>query len=132
MIRSIFFGIRLNIWKNRNQSESNSLYLSIQILQYEFLGPIRLSEWGPPMEKVVYLIMSRDKDRFNIIYADECEKTEKNDFFTQNDQFKCWIKNGGYEENLYLCIFPMFDSEPHERKRVLDKIISGYNPICNQ
>ncbi|MDX1533798.1 MAG: hypothetical protein R3230_06315, partial [Nitrosopumilaceae archaeon] len=62
--------------------------MSIQILQYEFLGPIRLSEWGPPMEKVVYLIMSRDKDRFNIIYADECEKTEKNDFFTQNDQFK--------------------------------------------
>ena len=96
------------------------------------MGPIRLSEWGPPMEKVVYLIMSRDKDRFNIIYADECEKTEKNDFFTQNDQFKCWIKNGGYEENLYLSIFPMFEADEHDRKRVVEKIISGYKPICNQ
>lgn len=76
--------------------------------------------------------MARDKDKFNIIFADDCEKTEKNDFFTQNDQFTCWIKNGGYEENLYLSIFPMFDSEPNDRKRVLEKIISGYKPICNQ
>ena len=131
-MRSIILPLEEKVKKNKNQSATKSLCLSIQILQYEFLGPIRLSEWGPPMEKVVYLIMSRDKDRFSIIYADDCEKTEKNDFFTQNDQFKCWIKNGGYEENLYLAILPMFDSEDVERKRVLNKIISGYKPICNQ
>ena len=118
--------------KSRNQSITKSFYLSIQILQYEFLGPIRLSEWGPPMEKVVYLIMSREKDRFNIIYADECEKTEKTDFFTQNEKFKCWLQHGGREDNLYLCIFPMFEAEEYDRKRVVDKIISGYKPPCNQ
>ena len=84
------------------------------------------------MEKVVYLIMSRDKDRFNIIYADECEKTEKTDFFIKNDKFKCWLQNGGREENLYLSILPMFEAEDYERKRVVEKIISGYKPICNQ
>ena len=84
------------------------------------------------MEKVVYLIMSRDKDRFNIIYAADCEKTEETNFFTQNESFKCWLQNGGREENLYLSIFPMFEAEDYERKRVVDKIISGYKPICNQ
>jgi len=29
--------------------------MSIQILLYEFLGPIKLSEWGPPMEEVAYI-----------------------------------------------------------------------------
>ena len=106
--------------------------MSIQILHYEFLGPIKLSEWGPPMEKVVYLIMSRNKDGgFNIIFADACEKTEKNDFFTQNDKFKCWIKHGGNEENLYLAILPMFEAENFERNRVADKIVLHYKPVCN-
>jgi len=83
------------------------------------------------MEKVVYLIMSRNKDGFNIIYADECEKTEKNDFFTQNDKFKCWLKNVVNEENLYLSIFPMFEAKDYDRKRVTDKVIAQYKPICN-
>ena len=56
--------------------------MTIQILHYEFLGPIKLAEWGPPMEEVVYAILARTKDRFNIIYIDETEKTDKSDFFT--------------------------------------------------
>ena len=40
--------------------------LSIQILQYEFLGPIKLSEWGPPMDKVAYIIFYKNKDVFNL------------------------------------------------------------------
>ena len=105
--------------------------MSIQILHYEFLGPIKLSEWGPPMEKVVYLIMSRNKDGFNIIFTDTYKKTEKNDFFIRNDKFKCWITHGGNEENLYLAILPMFEAENFERNRVADKIISHYKPVCN-
>ena len=106
--------------------------MSIQILQYEFLGPVRLSDWGPPMEKTLYLVMSRDGDRFGIVYAGDCERTEKGDFFTQNDLFKCWTKNAGGEQNLHLAILPMFDSEPAERKGVLDRIVSRYDPACNQ
>ena len=63
--------------------------LSIQILQYEFLGPIKLSEWGPPMDKVAYIIFYKNKDVFNMIYVGESDKTESRDFFTKNDQFKC-------------------------------------------
>ena len=63
--------------------------MSIQILQYEFLGPIKLDEWGPPMEKVVYLIFSRKKDSFNIIYVGDCEKTDEKSFFVQHPLFKC-------------------------------------------
>ena len=61
------------------------MQLTIQILQYEFLGPIKLSEWGPPMDRVVYIIFSKNKDVFNMIYVAESDKTEAGDFFKKND-----------------------------------------------
>ena len=106
--------------------------MSIQILQYEFLGPIKLSEWGPPMDSVVYIIFSKNKDVFNMIYVDESDKTEARDFFTKNVQFKCWLSYAGKEENLYLSIYPMWESSGSERSQLVRKIISKYRPVCNQ
>ena len=105
--------------------------MSIQILQYEFLGPIRLDEWGPPMEKVVYIILSRVKDSFNIIYVGDCEKTEEKNFFVNNSEFKCWINTAGSENSLYLAILPMFDSNQNVRVGVINKILLRYKPPCN-
>lgn len=108
-----------------------SFIMTIQILQYEFLGPIRLDEWGPPMEKVVYLILSRQKDTFNIIYAGECEKTNEKNFFTINPNFKCWVHTAGSENSIYLAILPLFDSPLSARLTILNKIILRYKPSCN-
>jgi hypothetical protein len=105
--------------------------LSIQILQYEFLGPIPLEEWGPPMEKLVYLILSRDKDNFNIVYVGDCEKTEDKSFFLQHSKYKCWIKNSGSEKSLYLAILPLFESNSKRRKIIFQKILAHYKPLCN-
>jgi len=105
--------------------------VSIQILQYEFLGPIKLDEWGPPMEKVVYLIFSRKKDSFNIIYVGDCEKTEATNFFKNNSNFKCWNQKAGSEDSLYLAILPMFESNESSRKTIVNKIILHYRPSCN-
>lgn len=105
--------------------------MTIQILHYDFLGPIKLEEWGPPMEKVVYLLLSREKDAFNIIYAEECEKTDDVGFFTKNTRFKCWLSKAGSEQFLYLSILPLFESDAIERKRIVDRIISRYRPVCN-
>ena len=105
--------------------------MSIQILQYEFLGPIPLDEWGPPMEKLVFLILSRDKDRFNIIYVGDCEKTEEKSFFVQHPKFQCWTKHSASEKHLYLAILPMFESSTEKRKIVFNKIVSKYKPSCN-
>lgn len=105
--------------------------MTIQILQYEFLGPIKLEEWGPPMEKVVYLILFREKDSFNIIYAGNCEHTIDKEFFTKNSSFNCWIGKSGSEKFLYLAILPLFESGNDERKKILDKIIARYKPTCN-
>ena len=104
----------------------------IQILQYEFLGPIRLSEWGPPMEEVAYILFAKNKDVFNIIYAGESGKTEASDFFTKNEQFKCWLSNAGGEDNLYLSIYPMWESNSSERSQLVRKVISKYKPVCNE
>ena len=105
--------------------------LSIQILQYEFLGPIPLDEWGPPMEKLVYLIMSRDKDRFNIVYVGDCEKTDDSSFFVKHTHFKCWVQQSGSEKSLYVAILPMFESSDVRRKNILNKILARYKPPCN-
>jgi len=117
--------------KKRKESNSISSSLSIQILQYEFLGPIPLNEWGPPMEKLVYLILSKDQDKFNIVYVGDCEKTDEKSFFIQHPNFKCWIEKSGSEASLYLAILPMFESDEGKRKIVLNKILSRYNPPCN-
>jgi predicted RNA-binding Zn-ribbon protein involved in translation (DUF1610 family) len=105
--------------------------LSIQILQYEFLGPISLEEWGPPMEKVVYLIMSRDKDKFDIVYVGDCEKTDDLAFFTGNSSYKCWMEKSLSEKSLYLAILPLFEASAEKRQSVISKIKTRYNPPCN-
>ncbi len=105
--------------------------MTIQILYYEFLGPVKLSEWGPPMDEVVYTIMARDKDTFKIIYVNQSEKINELDFFTKNEKFKCWLDNAGSENNLYLSIYPMADSEEIERKKIVSKAIEKYKPTCN-
>lgn len=103
--------------------------MGFQILQYEFLGPIPLDEWGPPMQELVYLIMGRDGDRFRIVYAGECQKTEERGYFVQHERFKCWASKGG--SALYLAIFPMFGEGEARRGDVLKRITSHYKPACN-
>jgi hypothetical protein len=106
--------------------------MTIQILNYEFLGPIKLSEWGPPMEEVVYLILSRSKDTFNLLYVAQSEKTQARDFFTKNEKLKCWLTHAGSENNLHLSIYPMFNSDKNEREKIVNKIIHRYQPSCNK
>ncbi len=106
--------------------------MTLQILSYEFLGPIPLSKWGPPMDEVLYLLLKRSKDTFEILYVGQSGKTTEADFFTKNEHFKCWIQNAGSESNLYLSIYPMWNSEPEKRERLVNKIVSKYAPICNE
>lgn len=105
--------------------------MTIQILHYEFLGPINLSEWGPPMEEVVYVLFSRIKDAFSILYVGESDKTNESNFFTKNEKFKCWVSHGGSYENLYLAIYPMWGSQKEEREQIVKKTITKYKPVCN-
>ena len=107
------------------------MYLTIQILHYEFLGPIKISEWGPPMDEVVYVLFGKIKEGYTMIYADQSEKVTENNFFIKNEKFKCWIEKAGNEKSLHLAIHLMEDSEENDRKRIVDKIISHYKPTCN-
>jgi len=84
------------------------------------------------MEEVVYIILEREKDKFNILYVDQIDKTDEKDFFTKNEKFKCWISHAISENHLHLSILPMWKSDKKERERIVHKTISKYNPICNQ
>ncbi len=118
--------------KKGKKSGSDTSIVTIQILSYEFLGPIRLSEWGPPMDEVIYVLLARIKDTFQVIFAGESGKTNAVDFFTKNEKFRCWLQNAGTEDNLYLSIYPMWNSATQERQKILQKIISQFQPICNK
>jgi len=83
------------------------------------------------MEKLVYLILSRTKDKFDMVYVGDCPKTDEKSFFTSHDQFKCWLQKSGSEQSLYLAIFPMFESSEAKRHNVVQKIIAQYKPPCN-
>jgi len=124
-------GIGVVFWEKKKRKCLKIPSLSIQILQYEFLGPIPLDEWGPPMEKLVFLILSRDGDNFKIVYVGECEKTDDKSFFVQHSQFKCWVEQSRTEKSLYLAILPMFESSDDKRQNVLNKIMTHYKPPCN-
>ncbi len=82
------------------------------------------------MDKVVYIIFKQDKSGFVPLYTGESDKTEQNDFFTQNDDFKCWVQHAGNEDLMYLSILPLWESDELERKRIVEKIISKYRPLC--
>ncbi len=97
--------------------------MSIQILQYEFLGPIRLEEWGPPMEKLIYLILSSDKDKFDILYVGKCEKTDDELFFTHHPSYNCWTQHMGYEKSLYY-----WYNDYTRQSQQTNQIITGFNP----
>lgn len=125
-------GLKSSYFSGKKEKKARiSKIVTIQILQYEFLGPIKLDEWGPPMEKVVYLILSRHKDSFNIVYVGNCEKTDDKKFFLDNPNFKCWIQTCGSENSTYLAILPLFDSDSITRKVITQKIILRYKPPCN-
>lgn len=83
------------------------------------------------MNEVTYIILERDGDTFKIIFVGESEKTTETDFFISNEKFKCWISQAGSENNLYLSIFPMPNSPKDERRKLVQKTIEKYNPICN-
>ena len=67
-----------------------------------------------------------------MLYVGETGKTDAGDFFTKNAQFKCWLSHSGNEENLYLSIYPMWESSESQRKQLENKIIARYKPVCNQ
>ncbi len=120
-----------NFWEKKKREYLKIHSLSIQILHYEFLGPIPLDEWGPPMEKLVFLILSREKDNFKIVHVGDCEKTDDPSFFAQHSHFKCWVLQSKSEKSLYLAILPMSESTNNHRYSVLDKIMTHYKPPCN-
>lgn len=83
------------------------------------------------MEKLIYLILSEDKDKFNIIFVGECDKTDDESFFVKHPNYKCWIQHSRSKKSLHLAILPMFESSDDRRKNVVNKIVTSYKPACN-
>lgn len=105
--------------------------VTLRILHYDFAGPIPVSDWGPPMAKAIYILLARSRDRFIIIYADDCEDTNKIDYLTGNPLFGKWVRAAGGERNLYICALALPNSDAARRARIVSKIVATYKPVCN-
>lgn len=103
--------------------------MTLQILHYDFLGPAHVSEWKPPMEDTVYVLLGRSRDRFTVVYVGECKSTSKVDYLTQNPLFGRWVRAAGGERNLYICLHQSPDDAV--RARIVSRIASVYKPECN-
>ena len=86
---------------------------------------------NPTISKELTQIFNQDKSGFIPLHVSESDKTDENDFFRKNNNFKCWIQHSGSEKMLYLAIYPMPDSQESDRERITQKIISKYKPPCN-
>lgn len=84
------------------------------------------------MEQVIYVLLTQSKGTFQMIYVGESEKSQDDDFFKNHEKSKCWADAAGYAGNLYLSVYPMWNSTPDERKRLANKIIQKYKPSCNE
>lgn len=84
------------------------------------------------MEQVVYILLRRTKDTFELVYVGECEKSQDEDFFQKHEKSECWTKSAGHERDLYVSVYPMWGSTSDERKRLANKIIAKYKPSCNE
>lgn len=102
--------------------------MALQILQYEFLGPVPIAEWGPPMENLVYVLLAADGERLSVVHAGQCAKSDDPAFFTSNPKFKCWMERAGAEKNLRVAVLPVPGDA--DRERVVRDILKKYRPPC--
>ncbi len=77
----------------------------------------------------IFDLSFRNKDKFEMLYVGDCQKTEEKSFFTSHEQFKCWLQKSTTEQSLCLAILPMFESSNEKRQNVIKKFLLSTNPL---
>ena len=107
--------------------------MSITWGNYSFDGPYQITGWNPPYRSAVYAIMKKasEPNSYTIIYFGESENLSERGFISSHHKYSCFIDEAGAESNLYIGIYLMPNSTQEERQAVESKLVSKYNPACN-
>jgi len=104
--------------------------------KYRFEGPYLVNEWEPPRRAAVYAIMTRPDPQnrpnvYRVLYIGESSNLSERGFVRSHHKYKCFIRNAGSEDNLYIAIYLMPGSTEEDRREVEQYLISVYEPPCN-
>ena len=100
----------------------------------EFDGPVLITNWNPPFKAAIYAIMipsNKRENYYRAIYFGESENLSERGFHKSHHAFSCWLREARTESNLFIGVHSMPNSTKEQRKKIEEKLISDYNPICN-
>jgi len=101
-------------------------------------GPIKLSDWQPSADAGVYVVMHRadpdnDPDLFVIDYLGESSRISSyRSYPWLSHRKKKLLTVSGYEDNIYIAVYPMPGSSKKDRRQLEKSLIKEYNPYFNK
>lgn len=102
----------------------------INVEGYYFSGPWLLEKNEFIEVPVLYVILCKKNEGYDIIYIGQ---TEENEQLLRHEQYKCWVENCEQgSKNLYLGTFllPLEKYSPEEKKEIEEKLEERINPPC--
>lgn len=109
--------------------------MSIVYSNYTFSEPVFLSNWNPPYEAGIYVILKYDSSfkpkPYKALYFGQSSNMSERGFSSHHAR-SCWIRNAGSEDKLYIATYLIPNSKEPERLKVESKLIADYQPLCNQ
>lgn len=106
--------------------------MTISLGGITFTVPIVLTSWFPQDIEGVYAILVRNSAGFTPIYFGESENLQERGIDDTHHAYNCWLREGGSVENIFISFHLMPNSSENNRREVEGRLISQYNPICNE
>ncbi len=96
-----------------------------------FTTPIRITTWEAPYGAAVYAISIRTDSSFPPIYFGESGNLDERGFIRNHHSYQCWLREAGSEQDIYISVYSMPNSTEEERRRIEQRLIDQYHPVCN-
>jgi hypothetical protein len=102
---------------------------------FTFTEPIPLTQWNPPNQAGVYVILVPDSTAspkpFRAIYFGEAGNFAERGFPSSHHKYSRWVNECGTSSRIFVATYPMPNSTPEGRRSVEAKLCASYNPSCN-
>jgi len=102
----------------------------VEIGKYYFVGPFLLKENDLIGGPVVYAVLCKNNEEYDIMYIDEVEKRAQ---LLKHSQYRCWLNNCNQKlKNLYLAVLwtPLDKYSSKQREEIQEELKSQISPPC--
>lgn len=110
--------------------------MSIRMTGYHFSAPVQVRLWEPPYRAGVYAILKPDPkcvpEPFKPLFFGQSGNMSERGFWLCHFALKCWLREAGGEDDLFISIHSMPDSTEASRMAVVQELVAAYDPPCNR